>query len=608
MDNDKYIGMMLDNRYEILERIGIGGMAVVYKARCHRLNRFVAIKILKSELAEDEEFRRRFHAESQAVAMLSHPNIVAVYDVNTWQDIDYIVMELIEGITLKQYIKRKGVLNWKETLHFSTQIAKALQHAHSRGIIHRDIKPHNIMILKDGSVKVADFGIARLLSTQNTMTHEALGSVHYISPEQAKGSPVDARSDLYSVGVVMYEMLTGRLPFEGESAVSIAIQHISSIPLLPREINPDIPVGLEEITMHAMEPDLNQRYASADELLADLEEFRKNPTATFGYMTPLKQGVDDLQDDATRTIPTDDIRNAIQPGDRPRRSGVRRISEDYVHSRKRANRTSLLVGVFCVMMFLIVMFVFLWNYYLREIFAPTDDRVAIPDFRNQSAEEIINDDQYKADFVFKTETAYNADVAAGNVISQEPAAEREIMRDPDGIEIVLTVSLGEEVIKMPSILNIDYREAKVMLEEYGLDLQFDMEAVDSDDYTVGYVMEQEPAEDTPLSEGQTVRIVYSKGPSYRTTTVPQVVSYTESRAITLLENSNLAYHVTREPSDTYTAGVVIYQSIPADTEVTEHTMVELIVSTGPENADNSAENDDQAWTSITEMPKVLENG
>ena len=233
---DQYIGTLLDNRYEILEVIGTGGMAVVYKARCNRLNRLVAIKVLKQELSQDEEFRRRFHAESQAVAMLSHPNIVSVYDVSHSNNLDYIVMELIEGITLKQYLEQKGRLNWRESLHFSTQIAKALEHAHSRGIIHRDIKPHNIMILKDGSVKVADFGIARISSAQNTLTREALGSVHYISPEQAKGGKVDYRSDLYSLGVVMYEMLTGRPPFDGDTPVSVAIQHINAKPVMPREL------------------------------------------------------------------------------------------------------------------------------------------------------------------------------------------------------------------------------------------------------------------------------------------------------------------------------------------------------------------------------------
>ena len=237
---DNYIGRLLDNRYEILEVIGTGGMAVVYKARDHRLKRLVAVKILKDEYSQDDEFRRRFKAESQAVAMLSHPNIVSVYDVNSTDGVDYIVMELIDGITLKQYMERRGQLNWRETLHFSLQIAKALEHAHSRGIVHRDIKPHNIMILKDGSVKVADFGIARISSAQNTLTREAMGSVHYISPEQAKGGKVDYRSDLYSLGVVMYEMLTGRPPFDGDTPVSVAIQHINAKPVMPRELNPDI--------------------------------------------------------------------------------------------------------------------------------------------------------------------------------------------------------------------------------------------------------------------------------------------------------------------------------------------------------------------------------
>ncbi len=239
---DQYIGKLLDNRYEILELVGTGGMAKVYKARCHRLNRLVAIKILREDLSQDAEFRRRFHDESQAVAMLSHPNIVAVYDVSRCSELEYIVMELIDGITLKQYMQKKGnKLNWREALHFITQITKALGHAHSRGIIHRDIKPHNVMVLRDGSVKVADFGIARVASGgHSTLTQEALGSVHYISPEQARGSHIDNRSDLYSAGVVLYEMLTGRLPFEGDTPVAVAIQHINSIPLSPRELDSTI--------------------------------------------------------------------------------------------------------------------------------------------------------------------------------------------------------------------------------------------------------------------------------------------------------------------------------------------------------------------------------
>ena len=286
---DRYIGRLLDNRYEILEIIGAGGMAVVYKARCHRLNRLVAIKILKDENLEDDDFRRRFHDESRAVAMLGHPNIVSVYDVSSNDEQDYIVMELIDGITLKQYLEQKGKLNWKQTLHFATHIAKALEHAHSRGLVHRDIKPHNVMVLKNGAVKVADFGIARLMESDNTMTKEAIGSVHYISPEQAKGSRVDNRSDLYSLGVVMYEMITGKTPFDGDSPVAVAIQHINGGAPRPSTIEPSIPKGLEQIIMKAMAHDLPDRYINATAMLRDLEEFRNNPNITFVTMPQAPQ-------------------------------------------------------------------------------------------------------------------------------------------------------------------------------------------------------------------------------------------------------------------------------------------------------------------------------
>ena len=283
MDKEKYIGRLLDDRYEILEVLGTGGMAVVYKARCHRLNRLVAIKILKDDNQDDADFRRRFYAESQAVAMLSHPNIVNVYDVSTSEEADYIVMELIEGITLKQYIEKKGILNWKETLHFAIQIAKALEHAHSKGIVHRDIKPHNVMVLRNGAVKVMDFGIARLISHGNTLTKEALGSVHYISPEQAKGGHVDNRSDIYSLGVVMYEMMAGRPPYDGENPVAVAIQHINGGAALPSVLNPNIPGGLEQIIMKAMAHDASNRYTSATGMLEDMDAFRKDPTMLFDY-------------------------------------------------------------------------------------------------------------------------------------------------------------------------------------------------------------------------------------------------------------------------------------------------------------------------------------
>lgn len=584
--DDIYIGKFLDNRYEILEKIGTGGMSVVYKARCHRLNRFVAIKILKSDLAQNEDLRRRFHAESQAVAMLSHPNIVAVYDVNHTDGIDYIVMELIEGITLKEYINRKGILNWKEALHFTTQIVKALSHAHSRGIIHRDIKPHNIMILKDGSVKVADFGIARLLSTQNTLTQEALGSVHYISPEQAKGGQVDARSDLYSVGVVMYEMLTSRLPFEGESAVSVAIQHISSIPLMPREINPNIPVGLENITMHAMEPNLDARYPSADAMLADLEEFRKNPSMTFRYKTTA--GGDDL--DSTRIIPGGiPAAKKTEPVTTVRKgygNGISRdhtTADEYRRNRTRAGSTATLVGVFLVVVFLLVLFWFMWTHGLADWLSPDGERISVPNFVGKSAAEVTTDENYLKRFTFTVKEAESETVPEGYIISQDPTAERSVATSISGINVTLTVSTGARVVLMPQLINVDYRVAKNTLENLQYDLEIELVAEPDDSVTADYVMEQAPAEGTQLSRGAHILLTYCSGPTLNLVPVPNIVGKTEAQAKLDLDRVQLSYQIdSYEYSEDYPEGVIIYQGFPADDNIPIHTMIKVIVSKGPD--------------------------
>ena len=307
MENEKnYIGVLLDDRYEILEKIGEGGMAVVYKAFCHRLSRFVAVKIMREEMAADEEFKRRFCAESHAIAMLSHPNIVAVYDVSHSDDVEYIVMELVDGITLKQYMDKRGAISWKEALHFTKQITKALAHAHSRGIIHRDIKPQNIMLLKDGTIKVADFGIAAL---ENEMQEsgQAVGSIHYIAPEQARGGYINDKADIYSVGVMLYEMLTGQLPFVADNAVSVAIMQMQAEPTPPSRINPSIPKGLEEITMHAMEKNPAQRFPSAADMLEDVERFRRKGVV---YMTLCHNGDNDICDSASKT---ENEHNGVSP-------------------------------------------------------------------------------------------------------------------------------------------------------------------------------------------------------------------------------------------------------------------------------------------------------
>ena len=505
---DRYIGKLLDNRYEILEKIGSGGMADVYKARCHRLNRLVAIKILKEDLSQDAEFRRRFHAESQAVAMLSHPNIVSVYDVSRSDNIDYIVMELIEGITLKQYMEQKGTLNWREALHFSTQICKALEHAHSRGIVHRDIKPHNIMILKDGSVKVADFGIARVSSAQNTLTREALGSVHYISPEQAKGAQVDCRADLYSLGVVMYEMLTGRPPYDGDTPVSVAIQHINGHPTMPRELNPSIPLGLEQITMHAMTAELSHRYPSATRMLHDLEEFRKEPNIVFDFTAEADSiDVQRLLNDPDYMPKTLGRTNAVKGALADAVAKKKQLEQDkkaQQDASRRGSRIAVIAGVVCIALAVIVICYFLYNYFFSGLFGKTEE-TAVPRLIGLTADQIRAEDY--PDFVIQIDGyVESSQYAAGVVVDQSPLPEKQAKV---GSTIKLTVSAGVSETKMPPLVNLTRQNAEQQLNALGLNLNIQIEERKDDIYTEGYVIQTDPVSDTPLTSGQTVTLVVS---------------------------------------------------------------------------------------------------
>jgi len=611
--NDKYVGRILDNRYEILELIGTGGMALVYKARCHRLNRLVAVKILKEDLANDEEFQRRFYTESQAVAMLSHPNIVAVYDVSRSGSTEYIVMELIEGITLKQYINRKGLLNWKEALHFATQITKALSHAHSRGIIHRDIKPHNIMILKDGSVKVADFGIARLLSVQNTLTQEALGSVHYISPEQAKGGHVDARSDVYSVGVVMYEMLTSRLPFVGDSAVSVAIQHISAIPLMPSDINPDIPVGLEDITMHAMEPDLNMRFTTAEEMLNDLEDFRKNPSILFNYALSdqkSRQSSDIIEQQETRVIPRGmPVKSDITPvrNDRPAPPMKRRVpvktelsSDEYRTAKKRASNTSTLIGIFSIVLFLIAVIIFMWNFLLRDIFKPDSrEQITIPRFINRNIEDIRRDREYDDLYNFNIRYENSDEYDVGIVFYQNPPAERQQNAPFPGnkINVELVVSSGGEPPHiMPNLVGKYYTEAKNQLDGLNLDLEILNES-DISDVEKGYVIETRPAAEEKIARGNSIVIVRSAGSEARRETVPDLIGKSKETLENTFRDLDLEPEF-KEIAGNEPAGTVLIISQMGQ-EVEVPTKIIVYISIGPPEPPETEE-------PITEPPETEE--
>ncbi len=587
---DPYIGKLLDNRYEILEVVGTGGMARVYKARCHRLNRLVAIKILREDLARDAEFRRRFHDESQAVAMLSHPNIVAVYDVSRSSELEYIVMELIDGINLKQYMQKKGTkLNWREALYFITQIVKALGHAHSRGIIHRDIKPHNIMVLRDGSVKVADFGIARVASGgHSTLTQEALGSVHYISPEQARGSHIDARSDLYSAGVVLYEMITGRLPFEGDTPVSVAIQHISSIPLSPRELDPAIPEALEIITMKAMASNPDHRYSSADEMLSDLEEFRKNPEINFecsvSDFTPEEEDESDLDKTQVHTTPHGYVRGT---GHRTyggsleqRRERSYEDEEEYEEPVRHSPIWPIVLAVGGVLLFVGLVFLFLWNTVFSEMLKPAPT-YPVPDLMGKVYEEIKDDTElFGEHFVLVEGETVADDTDPGTIIDQEPKEGTSVKESLT--EITVTISGGPEIITMIDLTGKDFQTAYTTLLEMGLkpmtpEYEFD------DNVPVNHVISYTPLKDTPLAPGTPVQMVVSKGAKVETLIMPSLLDMTEEKAkSTITLNKLVVGKIDPVYDDTVEKGKVVAQYPVAQTEVEEGKEVNLQISMGPD--------------------------
>ena len=592
---DRFIGKMLDNRYEILEVIGVGGMAVVYKARCHRLNRLVAVKVMKEDFSGDEDFRRRFYAESQAVAMLSHPNIVAVYDVSRSAEVEYIVMELIDGITLKQYMQKKGILNWRESLHFVSQIVKALSHAHSRGIIHRDIKPHNIMILRDGSVKVADFGIARFASKQNTLTQEALGSVHYISPEQAKGSHIDNRSDLYSVGVVLYEMLTGRLPYEGDNAVSVAIQHINSMPLSPREINADIPEALEKITKKAMAANLTKRYAGAEEMLAALEEFRKNPAVDFDY--ELSETVMENKESAHGV--------AVVPGGAKAGRGSSKSNKDRVEEKRQIQResmddqnlrtrrnnstVSMLVGFLGVLAFLGVA-AFLVITLINGVINPDEvEKHVVP----RVIYSVYDKTQLSIDYpdlVFEVEKEEYSDYPRDYILEQKPAATTTVLK---GSKVLLTVSLGPRTFQLPELKEMEYRNAQYELAE--LKLRSDVKFGHDDFVPRDHVIYTEPAAETTLREGDYVTIYVSLGKDVKTHKMPLLTGMQEAPAVKLMEDYYLTVSLLREENDA-PAGEVIRQSIMQGVDVAEGDAVTLTISEGPPPTEEPVPTEDPPTT------------
>ena len=629
---DKYIGRLLDNRYEILEVIGTGGMAVVYKARCHRLNRLVAIKILKDDYLEDEDFRSRFHSESQAVAMLSHPNIVAVYDVSTSVSLeaDYIVMELIEGISLKQYMEKKKFLNWKETLHFAIQIAKALQHAHSRGIVHRDIKPHNIMVLKNGSVKVTDFGIARLMSQGNTLTKEALGSVHYISPEQAKGGRVDDRSDIYSLGVVMYEMMCGRPPYDGDSPVAVAIQHINGGAVMPSTINPNIPGGLEQIIMKAMENEPGKRYNSATEMLQDMDEFRKDPAILFTYNVPPIDAVTHIQRDPQvipmPTTPTTaervankgqtprttgsivrngDSRRAGTPatgaaagrsstgrtGSAGRTSSTARTNPPTRQSANTKSRSSHKdeegtnwVAIIAIILLSVVLLVcIIWMLTQCDGRMPDEPvMVETPDVVGDFWEDL--EDKYP-DITFQIiEEVFDEENPAGMILEQDPAKGTMIDQAKDVVGVVISKGPAPLTAPMPDLENYEQTTAHNLLISKGMDLDVVIEVETSEEVKEGFIIRTEPEAGAILQKGSKVTLYVSAGLEIKEASMPDLINATRENAEKTMENQNMHLVVkVEEIFDSVIApGRVVSTAPGVGSKIKTGDEITLYISKGPE--------------------------
>lgn len=592
---DKYIGRLLDNRYEILEVIGSGGMAVVYKARCHRLNRLVAIKVLKDDFLGDKEFRDRFHGESQAVAMLSHPNIVAVYDVSTSLsgDVDYIVMELIEGITLKQYMEKKGVLNWKETLHFAIQIAKALEHAHSRGVVHRDIKPHNVMVLKNGAVKVADFGIARMMSEGNTLTKEALGSVHYISPEQAKGGRVDNRSDIYSLGVVMYEMMAGRPPYEGESPVSVAIQHINGGAVAPSTLNPNIPRGMEQIILRAMAHEIENRYVSATQMLTDMDEFRKDPEILFHYSTPAVDEAMKLRKPALvldpmprrqeRTPKAAPAKPASAPAKpRPIRQAESKSQTSGSKKSGRASPVAIVAIIMCGLIILALLGALIWTV-VKNVGSGLQRMVDVPTLKGKYYDQLPNYDDVK---IVVGEYVFHETYEEGKIVSQDVTAGSKVNA---GTVIKVNISKGPEVIvvtyTMPDVVSKRKSYAEDAMKELKetLGLEITIAEIASDEKQKGIVLATSPIAGTKLKEGDKIVISIGSGiPDPEEVLMPGLVGYSRDEAIYELSKMGFPQPTITVVESLEIEGTVLFQSVDAGTTILNDTVIELEVAGTPD--------------------------
>lgn len=548
-------GKIIGNRYEVLEKIGIGGMATVYKAKDNILKRNVAVKVLRDEFTTDEEFIKRFNTEAQAAASLTHPNIVSIYDVGHEDNLYFIVMELIQGKTLKQIITEDGVLPWKWSINIAIQIASALEIAHKNNIVHRDIKPHNIIITEDGVAKVTDFGIAKAVSNSTiTAFGTTIGSVHYFSPEHARGGYTDAKSDIYSLGVVMYEMMTGRVPFDADTPVSIALKHMQEKPVEPIKLNPSIPYAVNKIIMKAMQKEVALRYSSATEMLKDLNAALKNPDGNT--VMPAQN----IENSYTQRIPT------IQGGEKMNQK------ERKVNAFFKKHKKAIMIAIIVLIVILIPVIGFYGTQAILNVGRAKD--VKLPNLVGKTIEE-AEQELNKSKLKIEKKEEFNSEIEAGKIISQNPPfIENYTVKENSTVEVV--VSKGTEMTKVPKIIGMEYEEAEEEIKKYNLQA----EKIDKVSKTVekGIVIEQEPAENTEIKAGEKVKIYVSCGNGLKQIVTQYVIGKTEKDAKELLTKDGLEVEVVNEEDTTKENGIVLKQSIEAGKTVDEGTKIIITVN------------------------------
>ena len=582
---DKNIGKKLDGRYELLELIGVGGMADIYKAKDIAEDRTVAVKILKNEFAASEDFLRRFRNESKAIALLSHPNIVKIYDVGFTDKIQYIVMEYIDGITLTEYIERQGVLKWRDAIHFTTQVLRALQHAHDRGIVHRDVKSQNVMLLSDGTIKVMDFGIARFnRETDKTMSEKAIGSVHYISPEQARGEVTDEKSDIYSVGVMLYEMLTGEKPFDGENPVSIALKHMQAVPKRVTEINNSIPEGLEEITVKAMQKEPSKRYQTAGEMIKDIEEFKKNPSIVFEYKYFSTDGSTKYFD---KVVPEQQNQKAggkkkvplvEEDDDDEEYDDDDYYDEDDEDYYRRRRRSPVLPILFALATAFVIMSAWLIHTIVTENFevieSQSGDEVKMPSLVNMTWDEVLA--QYN-DYNFIPTTKYSSEYEKNVVMEQSVMPGRTIRKNQ---EVEVVVSNGPKLVEIDDYSDKHIDDVIAMLDKQ--DLDYEVIRTEDDEIAQDFVIKTNPPAREFVEVGTKVTCYVSLGQSNESTAVPQMVNLSLASAQARAEEYDILLAIIYAPSTEVEEGKVISQNIEPTTLVEKNTVVEIIVSDGSE--------------------------